>query len=380
MKVLYIYKALAVWGGIERILVDKMNSLAEKYGYEVYMITTDQGEHKIPYRLDERIKHLDLHIRFHTQYAVPLHKRFFERRRLQKLFEQRLSKTLDEIKPDVIICIADLFVDTLTRINKSAPLVIESHSGKDHTAVLGYRPMKWWEKIRRDLYFKEFKKAEALIALTHGDAEDWKGMASNIKVIPNIVHLNETGRHSSCENKQVIFVGRFAAQKGIDRLLAAWKIVHKKHPDWQLHFYGEGEQKEKYTSIIQSFNDRLNIHVHPPTAAIFDRYMESSIFILTSVYEPFGLVIPEAMSCGLPVVSFDCPYGPADIIADGEDGFLIPDGDIDGFAEKVCYLIENPEIRKQMGNKAIRNAQRYSADRIMPVWKELFENITKRKP
>ena len=99
------------------------------------------------------------------------------------------------------------------------------------------------------------------------------------------------------------------------------------------------------------------------------------MLLLTSKFEPFGLVMPEAMSCGLPVVSFDCPYGPAEIITDGEDGFLIKNRDIHAFADKVCQLIENPPLRKEMGKQAIISSQRFSPEKIMPMWKQLFESI-----
>ena len=96
---------------------------------------------------------------------------------------------------------------------------------------------------------------------------------------------------------------------------------------------------------------------------------------MTSLFEPFGLVLPEAMSCGLSVVAFDCPYGPADIITDGVDGFLIKNRDIQGFADRVCQLIENEELRHQMGQNGIVSSQRYRADVIMPKWINLFENL-----
>ena len=100
--------------------------------------------------------------------------------------------------------------------------------------------------------------------------------------------------------------------------------------------------------------------------------------MLTSRYEPFGLVLPEAMSCGLPVVAFDCPYGPADIITDGKDGFLIKDRNISEFAEKVCMLMDNSELRKTMGLVGIQSSQRYDASLIMPKWKDLFEQLTSK--
>jgi len=99
------------------------------------------------------------------------------------------------------------------------------------------------------------------------------------------------------------------------------------------------------------------------------------MLLLTSVHEPFGLVLPEAMSCGLPVVSFDCPYGPADIISDGVDGFLVKDRNIRVFADRVCLLIENEELRVRMGREGITSSQRYKTGVIMPLWNSLFERL-----
>ena len=139
---------------------------------------------------------------------------------------------------------------------------------------------------------------------------------------------------------------------------------------------GFGEEQEQLLPIIKEMN--ANIFVHEPTQQIFDKYLESSIFLLTSRFEPFGLVIPEAMSCGLPVVAFDCPYGPADIITDCKDGFLVKNRDISEFADKVCMLMENPELRKMMGQAGIQSSQRYDASLIMPMWKGLFEQMTSK--
>ena len=108
--------------------------------------------------------------------------------------------------------------------------------------------------------------------------------------------------------------------------------------------------------------------------------MNSSMLLMTSIYEPFGLVLPEAMSCGLPVVAFDCPYGPAEIITDGVDGFLIKNRDVENFSNRVCQLIENKNLRIQMGQAAIKSSQRYKADKIMPQWKDLLVSLTSKEP
>ena len=104
---------------------------------------------------------------------------------------------------------------------------------------------------------------------------------------------------------------------------------------------------------------------------------ESSIFVFPSRYEGFGLVLIEAMINGLPCISFDCPYGPSEIIKNGHDGFLIPNGNIQAMADKICYLIENENVRKEMGKKARHSAMRYAPENIMPLWEKLFNELVK---
>ncbi|MDD3201579.1 MAG: glycosyltransferase, partial [Bacteroidales bacterium] len=115
----------------------------------------------------------------------------------------------------------------------------------------------------------------------------------------------------------------------------------------------------------------------PSTNDIVSKYCESSIFVLSSRYEGFGMVITEAMSCGVPPVSFSCPCGPKDIISDGEDGLLVPNGDIETLAAKICYLIEHDNLRREMGRKAIVNVQRFNMENIALQWKRLFEECLK---
>jgi glycosyltransferase involved in cell wall biosynthesis len=142
-----------------------------------------------------------------------------------------------------------------------------------------------------------------------------------------------------------------------------------------LNLYGEGDGESSLQKTVSE--KKINIIIHRPTSQIHNRYIESSFLLMTSIFEPFGLVLPEAMSCGLPVVAFDCPYGPAEIITDGKDGFLIKKRDINEFALRVSQLIEDCNLRVKMGKEAIKTAQRFHKDLIMPKWKSLFEEISK---
>ena len=215
------------------------------------------------------------------------------------------------------------------------------------------------------------------VALTNGDAEEWRKLTPKVCVIPNVVHLNESGLYSDCTQKSAIYVGRFSKQKDVGSLLRIWDIVHQRHPDWWLHIYGGyGEEQDSLLTEIKQLD--ANIQVHETTSEIFEKYKQSSIFLLTSRYEPFGLVLPEAMSCGLPVVAFDCPYGPADIITDGTDGFLINKRSLEEFANRVCQLMDHWDLREKMSKSGIESSRKYAESCIMPLWKQLFDRLVQK--
>lgn len=367
MKIVYLYPSLAIWGGIERILVNKMNYLVRHEDYEVYIITSDQGQHPILYDLDERVHFIDLNIRFHSRYQYKLWRRLMEFIKLSRKYHDGLQSLFREIQPDVIVCTSSQYVRPLLTIKGNVSLIVESHINFSRHDI-------WTNRIRTFINNYWIGKAEAVVTLTNGDAENWSRVSKHVHVIPNVVNLNDTNQYSDCTEKRVLFVGRFEEQKSIGELFNIWKLVHPQFPDWQLDLYGEGYLWKHYKQEADALN--INIVVHEPTRHIMDVYRSSSILVLTSLYEPFGLVIPEAMSCGLPVVSFDSPYGPATIITDREEGFLIPNRDHQVFVNRLGLLMSDLDLRQQMGMKAIISSQRFSADKIMPMWKELFEQLS----
>ena len=371
MKILYVTDALAIWGGTERIIVDKANYLAGHYGYDVHIVTANQGEHPVAYPLHPSVTHHDLSIRFHLQYQYGGIKRFIKSRQMYRLYEERLGAYIHSFQPDLIVSVSENYNRFIFKRKGNIPLIFESHMS---CRCRQFSTNSFVDHLRDILYKKWLKKVCAIIALTDGDAVEWKKINSHVCVIPDMVSLNPTPTYSDCEAKSIIFVGRFSTQKDIPSLLQIWDIVHQRHPDWQLNIYaGYGDESERLKSHVKGMGE--GVVLHEPTSDIFDKYKENSMLLLTSKFEPFGLVMPEAMSCGLPVVSFDCPYGPAEIITDGEDGFLIKNRDIHAFADKVCQLIENPPLRKEMGKQAIISSQRFSPEKIMPMWKQLFESI-----
>jgi glycosyltransferase involved in cell wall biosynthesis len=374
MRVLYVTDALAVWGGIERVLSDKMNFLVQHYGYEIYVVTADQGAHPIPFKLDERIIVKDLNIRFHQQYQYYGIKRLLKHWELEKLLRDRLALYMAEISPDVISCIRDGYASAVLDLKIKIPTIFESHAMfKD----VDFENSTFIHRITTKLFRRKFKRLDRLITLTHGDANDWKRVCDKVSVIPNVVHLNESGKYSQCRTKRAIFAGRFDLQKDVESLARVWFLVQHRHPDWVLEVYGNGKMKPHFRRIVEE--NKLNVIISPAVPNILSKFIESSILLMTSLYEPFGLVLVEAMSCGVPVVAFDCPYGPADIIHDGVDGYLVKNRDVEAYSDHVCYLIENESQRKKMGHAAILSSQRYNANNIMPLWTQLFNELVAKR-
>ena len=371
MRILYVNDALAIWGGLERIIVEKVNYLVEEYGYEAHLLTANQGSHSIPYSLSSRVVYHDLGINFQQQYKYSKLSRMFVRWKLNCLFVKRLREYISIIKPDVIVSVRSELTMGIVKAKGNIPLIYESHKSR---YCKKFDDAGFYEQVKSAWYNRSARYANMVVALTEGDALDWREINPNVTVIPNIVHLNESGNYSNGESKSVIFVGRFCRQKDIRSLLEIWEVVHKRHPDWTLHIYGGyGEEQNELLPLINGM--QANIQVHEPTSDIFEKYRESSVCILTSRFEPFGLVLPEAMSNGLPVVAFNCPYGPADIITDGKDGFVIKNKDTQAFAGKLCELMENKELRLNMGRSGIISSRRFSSDKIMPLWHSLFTQL-----
>lgn len=367
MRILYIFRSLAVLGGIERVLVDKMNFLATQ-GYEVHLLTTCQGSHPIPFDLEKSVHIEDLGIQFHLQYQYNGLRRLWEDFCRTKWFERRLVERLKVIQPDVIICTTTDPVYSIMKVKGKIPLVVEAHNicyralGEKgpHQRMIAWR-------LKRGL-----KKVACLVALTDQDAEEWRKLKIPVKVIPNVVHLNKD-RTSNLESRRVVWVGRFDYQKRPLEIVKIWKLVHPNFSDWHLDIYGEGELGSELNKVVESLN--MNIHVHPPTKDIFNVYRNSSILVSTSLFEPFGLVIPEAMSCGMPVIAYDSPYGPSSIISNGKDGFVVENGNRILFAERIMQLIKDKPLRQEMGSSALKASLCCSAHVIMPKWCGLFEQI-----
>ena len=167
-------------------------------------------------------------------------------------------------------------------------------------------------------------------------------------------------------------MGRISYQKGFDLLFKIWSILNKKHTDCKLWIYGSGELQDALELLISKLHLTKTIKIFSPTKQIGSIYLQGSILLMSSRYEGLPMVLLEAHSYGLPVVSFECKCGPKDVIQDGINGFLIPNNNLELFADKIMLLIENQSMREQMGKAAYQSAQLYTEEKIMSRWIDLF--------
>lgn len=220
------------------------------------------------------------------------------------------------------------------------------------------------------------KRFSRFVVLTPGNREEWP--MANVEVIPNPLPFYPEAP-SSGKEKRVIAVGKVSPQKNYGALLAAWKKAHGKFPEWKLELFGAERDGGKLREEIRREGLEESFLLHPPTRRIMREYLRSSICAMSSRYEGFGMMLAEAMACGVPCVAFDCPCGPGDIIRHGEDGLLARPGKVAELASALELLMGNEKLRASMAAKARENVKRYAAETVAAQWDGLFRRILQER-
>jgi len=216
-----------------------------------------------------------------------------------------------------------------------------------------------------------------MITLTEGDANQWKKhISTSIEVIPN--PLTEYPKSILWPQKthyRMIAVGRLENVKGFNKLIEAFALIADKCPQWRIDIFGEGSCKESLLALIAQHKIGRRVAILPSTRNIYEEYRNSDFYMLSSQHEGFGMVILEAMSCGIPCISFDCDFGPREIIDDGVSGILVENGNIKKLAEAMLWMTNHKDERIQMGQKAREHVKKYLINTVMSKWVDLFNNI-----
>ena len=374
-RIVYCTPALYFAGGMERVLTMKANYFAEHFGYDVTIILTDGKEKPIFYPLSDKVKVINLDIGFEELWTCSFLKKIFFYLKKQHLYKKLLNRELMRIRPDITVSMLRREINFINDIQDGSKKIGEIHINRANFRNFeGNNALKnLFSKFWMNSLLSKLQRLDRFVVLTEKDKEAWVEL-KNVCVIPNPLSFTST-RRSTLSEKRIIAVGRYCHEKGYDLLLKAWVIVQNCTTDWRLEIFGEGDRTQ-YEEMVDTLNlDRHRCILNGRSSKIQDEFLNSSLSVCSSKFEGFGLVITEAMACGLPVVSFDCPWGPRAIISDGEDGMLVENGNVDKLAEALVLMIQNPKQRKAMADKAIENVQRFRIDQIAGLWKSLFESL-----
>jgi len=244
--------------------------------------------------------------------------------------------------------------------------------GQDHMNLGTYKP------ALREAIVKTYPRLDAVTVLTERDREEYQQAFNEsgvrLECIPNGVP-HPTLPPAVLDAKVIVAAGRLSSQKGFDLLLDAYQAVGAKHPDWQLWIFGTGPWARDLRARIERLGLIGQAHLKGTTDDLDRQFAAASVFVLSSRFEGLPMVLLEAMAMGLPAVAFDCPTGPAEIIAHRKTGLLVPPQDVTALAVSLSELIENPGERQAMGAAALQESQRHSINAVRDRWDELFTGL-----
>jgi GalNAc-alpha-(1->4)-GalNAc-alpha-(1->3)-diNAcBac-PP-undecaprenol alpha-1,4-N-acetyl-D-galactosaminyltransferase len=352
-------------GGAERVVATMANAWVAR-GWEITLLTFDDGHEPSFYPLDSRVDHRPLGVATDSSGAIQAIKSNLDRIRL-------IRHAVTSSRPEVVVSFLDMVnvrVLLATRGLGIPTIVMEqTDPGQKQLGAS-------WNTLRRLLY----PRASRLVVLSE-TARSYFAAAIQKRsvIIPNPIAIelpNATDGPANSSGRTVVAMGRFAPEKGFDLLLDAFASIASQHPDWQLAIWGDGPLRPQ----LEAHRERLGLtnRVAMPgrTTQPFAVLRQADLFVMSSRREGFPLALGEAMACGLPAVSFDCPSGPREIIRHEMDGLLVPDGDVAALAAALSRLMSNDAERERFAARAVDVNERFGAERVLGQWESMLREVT----
>ncbi|WP_251965831.1 glycosyltransferase family 4 protein [Salinibacter ruber] len=351
-------------GGAERVAARMANHWAGERR-RITVFTFDDGSEPPFYELINAVDHRPLDV---ADVSTTLWEQVTNN--VRRVF--RLRSALNRVEPDVVIAFmpAANVLSVVAGIVTRWPVIV---CEQDYP---GLYSLKWIWRVLQQL---TYPLADAFVGVSQQIVQYFSSIVRKEKVIHNPVvpakkEIGETP--SSKERAPVICaMGRLVHQKGFDLLLRAFGKIEGEHPDWTLEIWGEGEQREELKNLRSQLGITDRVRLPGLTDEPFEKMKRAAFFVLSSRHEGFVNVVGEALACGLPVISFDCPTGPSEIIRPGIDGELVPPEDVTALAEAMHAMIENPDRRRRYGEQALEVRDRLGTDAVMQDWNRLVAEV-----
>ncbi|GAA3138601.1 hypothetical protein GCM10010466_31940 [Planomonospora alba] len=376
MRIRYVLLHAYGMGGTIRTVINQANAMAEA-GHEVELASVVRRRDTPQFTVDPRVALVDLVDQRDGAPPDSTVRRVWRRLRgrivprgefAAHYFTERVEKAVI----DYVSAVEDgVLVTTRPALN-----LISARRGSKNAVRIAQEHMNLATHpgtVRAEIA-RHYGRLDALAVLTGTDRRDYQRLLPGTPVvrIPNAVPDLAGRRPAAHDTRLVVAAGRLTAQKGFDLLVQAFARVVRDHPDWRLRIYGSGTKKAELRALIDELGVGGNVALMGRTDRLPDRLAEASLYVLSSRFEGLPMVMIEAMAHGLPVVAFDCPTGPADVLTDGVDGLLVPAGDVEALAAGIGRLIRDGELRRRMGAAARETVRDYAPDAVMPLWENLF--------
>lgn len=357
MKILFLVNHFAEFGGIQRMLNNKILAFKKQANCEIVLVTRFQNNRDYLYESHQLTKKYDLNLDGNMS--------FFGNQVIKFRFYKKISKIIKDEKPDVVITTLTSFYSLiLPFISKKTPKILEFHSTAS-TMKAG----QW--KFKRLIY----KWYDAVVVLNKDEKNNYD--LKNTFVIPNFVHEENLITYPEFNKRKhtLIAAGRIEPVKQFDHLILAWAQISTQYPEWRLEIYGDGNEKSALQSLIQENQLSNTVHLMGNTKNLFHIMREASIYCMTSLTDCFPMVLLEAKQAGLPIISYDCPYGPKNIIHHNTDGLLIEKDNTTAFSNAIEKLIMNTDMRENMSINSFKNAEEFSSGSIVKLWFSLLSQL-----
>ncbi|WP_084516648.1 glycosyltransferase family 4 protein [Microtetraspora niveoalba] len=379
MRIRYMLLHAYGMGGTIRTVINQANAMAAR-GHDVELVSAVRRRDEPQFPIDPRVRLVPLTDQ--REQASGYRARLAARRgRVVPPGEYKsdwFTRGVERAVADYLAGVWDgVLVTTRPGLNLLAARYAPDGAirvAQEHMNMASHRP-----DVRAEIV-RTYRTFDAVVVLTHGDRLEYERAVPGARVlrIPNAVH-EHGGVRPGPRGKVVLAAGRLTEQKGFDLLVPAFARVVAEHPDWQLRIFGTGPGEAGLRALIEELHLYNHVFLMGRTDRLDDELAKASAFVLSSRFEGLPMVMIEAMSHGTPIVSFDCPTGPADVLTDGVDGLLVPPGDVPALADALARVIGDRALRERLGSAALAGAAPYTREAVTPQWEALFEDLARRR-